>query len=68
MTVYDELVVHLEAANKRSRARLRLDNRDESVGEWIGIQSLTYRLPQAWRLVTDIHKAETGEVDPDVGL
>ncbi len=68
MTVYDELVTHQEAANKRSRARLRPGNRDESVGEWIGIQSLTYRLPQAWRLVTDIHKAETGEADPDVGL
>lgn len=67
-SVYDDLVMHQEASNKRSRARLRSDNRDESVGEWIGIQYLSYRLPQAWRLVTDICRAESGEADPDAGL
>lgn len=68
LSAYDDLVTHQEASNKRSRARLRPDNRDESVGEWIGIQYLSYRLPQAWRLVTDVYRAETGEADPDVGL
>lgn len=66
--VYDRLVTDQEFANKRSRARLRPDNRDEAVGEWVGIQNLSYRLPQAWRLVTDIRRAETGEADADAGL
>lgn len=66
--VHDDLVVQQEGANKRSRARLRPHNRDEALGEWVGIQDLSYRLPQAWRLVTDINRAETGEADADAGL
>ncbi len=63
LSVYDELVVQQEIANKTKRARLRGGNRDEAVGEWVGIRNLSFRLPQAWRLVADIRQAETGEED-----
>jgi Family of unknown function (DUF6361) len=65
---FDELVVKQERANKRGRARLRPDNRDEQVEDWIGIRALEYRLPQARRIVDDIHRARTGKADPSVGF
>ena len=68
LSVFDDLVVKQEWANKRRRARLRFGNRDESVNGWIGISQLNYRLPQAWRVVTDIHHAETGKADASVGF
>jgi len=67
-TAFDKPVFRQERANKRGRARLRLDNRNETVNGWIGIASLNYRLPQAWRIVTDIHQAETGKADASVGF
>lgn len=65
---FDNLVIKQEWANKRARARLRPDNRDEQVRGWIGINALNYRLPQAWRIVNDIHRAETGKADAGAGL
>jgi hypothetical protein len=56
---FDKCVVQQEGANKRSRARLRLDNRDDRVEAWIGISSLNYRLTQARTIVNDIHQAES---------
>jgi hypothetical protein len=65
---FDQLVIRQERANKRTRARLRPDNRDEQVGNWIGIRVLDYRLSQAWRIVDDIHGAETGKAVASVGF
>ncbi len=56
----DKLVTAQEEQNKRSRARLRVGNADESVKGWVGISGLSYRLPQAWRFITDIQRAEAG--------
>jgi hypothetical protein len=56
----DTLVENQELQNKRSRARLRAGNTDEAVNGWIGISGLSYRLPQAWRFITDIQRAEAG--------
>ena len=68
VSIFDDLVVKQEGSNKRRRARLRSDNQDESVSGWIGIRELNYRLFQAWRIVTDIHQAETGKADASVGF
>jgi len=65
---WDNWVIRQERANKRTRARLRPDNRDEQVSGWIGIGALNYRLPQAWRIVDDIHRAETGKADASAGF
>jgi hypothetical protein len=65
---FDQLVIRQERANKRTRARLRADNRDEKVSNWIGIRALDYRLSQAWRIVDDIHRAETGKAVASVGF
>jgi hypothetical protein len=65
---FDKSVIKQERANKRTRARLRPDNRDEKVKGWIGIEALSYRLPQAWRIVDDIHRAETGKADASAGF
>ena len=65
---FDRCVIKQERANKRMRARLRPDNRDEQVKDWIGIRALNYRLPQAWRIVNDIHRAETGKADAIAGF
>lgn len=65
---FDELVTKQERANKRMRARLRPDNKDERASEWIGIRALDYRLSQALRIVDDIHSAETGKVDANAGF
>jgi len=67
-TAFDGLVVKQEWNNKRKRARLRPDNQDESVSGWIGLDALNYRLPQAWRIVTDIIQAEAGKADANVGF
>jgi hypothetical protein len=65
---FDNYVIKQERANKRARARLRPDNRDEKVRGWIGIDALNYRLPQAWRIVDDIYRAETGKADASAGF
>jgi hypothetical protein len=65
---FDNCVIKQERANKRTRARLRPDNRDEKVRGWIGIEALNYRLPQARRIVDDIHRAESGKADASAGF
>jgi len=65
---FDNSVTKQERLNKRTRARLRPDNRDEQVRGWIGIEALNYRLPQAWRIVDDIQRAETGKADASAGF
>ena len=60
-SMFDECVIRQEKNNKPGHARLRLDNRSEQVSAWIGIDRLNYRLPQAWRIVGDIHQAESGK-------
>jgi hypothetical protein len=65
---FDNCVIKQERANKRTRARLRPDNRDEEVRDWIGIRALNYRLPQARRIMNDIHRAETGKADASAGF
>lgn len=67
VAVLDELVIHQETLNKRSRSRLQTKKQDEAVGEWVGISVLDYRLKQARVLVTDIQRAERGEADPNAG-
>jgi len=59
-SMFDELVIRQEKNNKLGYARLRPDNRGEQVSGWIGIDRLNFRLPQAWRIVSDIHQAESG--------
>jgi Family of unknown function (DUF6361) len=65
---FDSWVIMQERANKRTRARLRPDNHDSQVRGWIGIEDLNYRLPKAWRIVEDIHRAETGKADGSAGF
>lgn len=67
-SVFDELVSRQERDNKQIRARLRPDNCDEQVSDWIGIKNLDYRLSQAWRIINDISKAETGKVGASAGF
>lgn len=59
--MFDEVVIRQEKYNKPGHARLRPDNPGEQVSRWIGIDRLNYRLPQAWRIVGDIHQAESGK-------
>ncbi len=66
--VFDKIVIQQERDNKRSRARLRPDNPDEQVGDWIGIRYLDYRLSQARRIIDDIHTAEIGKVVASAGF
>jgi hypothetical protein len=63
----DQLVANQERANKKSRARLRPGAKDEHVKGWVGLRELDYRFPQVRTLIEDIHRAESGEADPDVG-
>ena len=63
----DQLVVDQERANKKSRARLRPNAKDEPVDGWIGLKNLDYRLPQVRILIEDIQRGESEEADPDVG-
>ena len=65
---FNEWVIRQELANKGPRARLRQDNRSERVSGWIGIDTLAYRLPQAWRIVSDIHQAESGKAVANVRI
>jgi hypothetical protein len=65
---FDKCVTQQECHNKRTRARLRLDNRDEKVEGWIGISSLNYRLSQAWTIVNDIYRAESGKASTNAGI
>jgi hypothetical protein len=65
---FDQCVREQERANKGSRARLRPDNQGEQVSDWIGIDALAYRLPQAWRIVSDIHEAESRKAVARVGV
>lgn len=58
---FNECVRRQELANKGARARLRPESRDDHIAGWIGIHHLDYRLPQALRIVGDIHEAESGK-------
>ena len=50
----DELVTRQERFNKKSRARLH-PTAEESIGKWIGIDDLNYRLNVARTIINDIH-------------
>lgn len=65
---FNECVRKQERDNKGPRARLRPDNHGEQVSGWIGIDKLAYRLPQAWRIVSDIHRAETEKAVAHAGF
>lgn len=65
---YDEIVRKQEYANKRSRARLHTKSTDIALNGWIGLRALAYRLPQVRTMALDIHRALSGEADPDAGL
>ena len=54
----DELVSRQEHINKKSRARL-LPTAEESIGKWIGIDDLNYRLNVARTIINDIHAGLT---------
>jgi hypothetical protein len=62
----DQLITQQEKANKGSRARLRA-NADERVNKWIGISTLTYRIPQAREIIGDIVRSMSGKADPNAG-
>ena len=59
----NELVRIQEQNNKRGRARLRPKNQGEQVGEWLGLSTLEYRLPQVRRIVRDIYEGEREAAD-----
>ncbi len=63
----DEAVRQQEIDNKQRKARLRRNATDEQVRGWVGLSRLDYRLTQVKTIVTDIHRGETGEADPDAG-
>ncbi|MBN1566822.1 MAG: hypothetical protein JXA73_03180 [Acidobacteria bacterium] len=65
---FDRLVIRQEKDNKGKRARLRKDNRDEQIENWVGINALDYRLSQARRILDDIHRAETGKAVASAGF
>jgi hypothetical protein len=50
----DELVIRQERFNKKGRARLN-PTAEESVGDWVGIDDLNYRLNVVRTIVNDIH-------------
>ena len=50
----DGIVANQERLNKGTRARLRTGGERVAEGQWIGISSLSYRLPTARRIVQDI--------------
>jgi hypothetical protein len=62
----DELVTRQERFNKKSRARLH-PTADESVGKWVGISDLNYRLNEARTIIRDIHTGLTASEDDDAG-
>lgn len=53
----DELVIDQERSNKKGRARLRPGN-TESVGGWLGIDRLDYRLDVVLQFMRDIRDGE----------
>lgn len=59
----NELVRIQEQNNKRGRARLRPKNQGEQVGEWLGLSTLEYRLPQVLQIVRDIYDGEGEAAD-----
>lgn len=65
---FDSCVIKQEGANKRAHARLDPDNQDAQVRGWTGIKDLNYRLPKAWRIVDDIHRAKTAKADVSAGF
>ena len=62
----DTLVFRQERLNKKNRARLHPDA-EESVGKWIGIADLNYRLPQARTIIRDIDEGLTASEEDDAG-
>jgi len=62
----DELVTRQERFNKKSRARLN-PTAEESVGKWVGIADLNYRLSQATTIIRDIHAGLTASEGNDAG-
>ena len=62
----DKLVTKQERFNKKGRARLQ-PTADESVGKWIGIADLNYRLTQARTIIRDIDRGLTASEADDAG-
>lgn len=60
----DELVIRQERFNKKGRARLN-PTAEESVGDWVGIEDLNYRLNVVRTIVNDIHIGLTATEDDD---
>ena len=60
----DELVTRQERFNKQSRARLH-PAAEESIGKWIGIEDLNYRLNVARAIINDIHAGLTSTEEDD---
>jgi hypothetical protein len=65
---FDELVRRQELANKKGRARLTSKSADFKLEGWIGFSDLDYRLTPVRQMMRDIHRAETGEANPNAGL
>ena len=62
----DSLVARQERFNKKARARLH-PTADESVGKWVGIADLNYRLDVARTIIRDIDAGLTASEDHDAG-
>lgn len=62
----DQLVTKQERFNKKSRARLH-PTAEESVGKWIGIADLNYRLNEARTIIRDIDRGLTASEEDDAG-
>ncbi|WP_166831565.1 DUF6361 family protein [Thalassoroseus pseudoceratinae] len=62
----DKLVTKQERFNKKGRARLQ-PTADESVGKWIGIADLNYRLTQARTIIRDIDRGLAASEGDDAG-
>ena len=60
----DELVTRQERLNKKSRARLH-PTAEESIGKWVGIDDLNYRLNVARTIINDIHVGLTASEADD---
>lgn len=58
VAILDELVTRQERFNKKSRARLN-PTAEESIGKWVGIADLNFRLTQATTIIRDIHRGLT---------
>ncbi|MCX7420945.1 MAG: DUF6361 family protein [Planctomycetia bacterium] len=62
----DELVTRQERFNKKARARLH-PAAEESIGKWVGIDDLNYRLNVARTIIRDIDTGLTASEDDDAG-